>query len=197
MERNIERLNNLLYFSLFSIYYNSVNFILYLIIYYNPLILFNVIYNVIFLLISISLFLISIIMYLNFKHNSNIIILLLIYIIMNFLLFFKYPFIIYNILFSIISFSYFLIYYLIYKDLYKILSFFKILIFYKIFNILNLIYFIINVLKILLKIFLRTFIIIQSQEYIIFLSIYSIILFIILYKNTYILIKKYSTYYVS
>jgi hypothetical protein len=200
MEKNIEKLYNLLYFSLFSIYYNSVNLILYLIIYYNPLILLNVIYNVIFLLITIPLFLISIIMYLNFKHNSSIIILLLIYIITNFLLFFKYPFIVYNILFSIISFSYFLIYYLIYKDLYKILSFFKILKFYKIFNILNLINFIINLLEIFLRIFainLFRIFIISSSEYTIFHLIYSTILFVILYKNIYILIKKYSTYYAS
>ena len=93
MERNIEEFNNLLYFSLFSIYYNSVNLILYLIIYYNPLILFNELYNIIFLLITISLFLISIILYLNFKNNSSITILLLIYILANFLLFFKYPYI--------------------------------------------------------------------------------------------------------
>ena len=189
MERNIEKFNNLLYFSLFSIYYSSVNIILYLIIYYNQLILFNEPYNIIFLLITIFLFLISIVLYLNFKNNSNITILLLIYILANFIILFKYSSIVYNILFSI---SYFLIYYLIYKDLYKILSFFKILKFCKIFNILNFLYFLINILGIFLKNFT-----IQTSEYMIFLSIYSIILFIILYKNIYILIKKYSTYYVS
>jgi hypothetical protein len=68
MERNIEKFNNLLYFSLFSIYYNSISLILYLIIYYNPILLSNHLYNIIFLLIPISLFLISIIIYLNFIY---------------------------------------------------------------------------------------------------------------------------------
>ena len=192
MEKNIERFNNLLYFSLFSIYYNSVNLILYLIIYYNPILLSNTLYNIIFSLIPISLFLISIITYLNFIYNSKIIILLLIYVLINILLLlFSNSFIIYNILFLIASFSYFLIYYLIYKDLYRILSFLKILKFYKIFNMLNFSYFIINISRIF------SFPITQFWEYKIFILIYSIILFVVMYKNTYILIKKYSTYYIS